>query len=103
MFYVYKLKKLDLSWKARYCAEDYVKGKEHINQSIDACLPTEFHFSVSNRKLIHDVPVIPTTTQSTLPRDPSIVRSDGRVDLYAILQAGDDLSVLQLQSKCSNM
>ena len=26
-----------------------------------------------------------------------------RVDLYAILQAGDDLSVLQLQSKCSNM
>ncbi|KAK3743988.1 hypothetical protein QZH41_010800, partial [Actinostola sp. cb2023] len=27
MFYVYNLKKLDLSWKARYCAEHYINGK----------------------------------------------------------------------------
>ncbi|KAK3745971.1 hypothetical protein QZH41_004134 [Actinostola sp. cb2023] len=27
MFYVYNLKKLDLSWKARYCAEYYINGK----------------------------------------------------------------------------
>jgi hypothetical protein len=28
MFYVYQLKKLDLSWKARYCVEEYVNGKK---------------------------------------------------------------------------
>ena len=27
MFYVYNLKKLDSSWKARYCIEDYINGK----------------------------------------------------------------------------